>query len=936
MLKIMFQKMWHKKWMISCILLGIILLTATVVSFPLYRKAAYDRMLQDEFENALRDSGEWPAKLEMTLVSKQQKGGKSMTQMEGYLANLFNQIGATPKVSGYYYRLDSQELKSAWNRGDMGKAYTRLGMLNGLPEHVTMVYGSMYSEDGLDEDGNIEVVISDACMVRMGFLLNEVLQFVNMRDAERNPISVKICGVYKATDEDDFYWQKTPDEYNENFMMSETLFRQMFCGENAGKFTIYCQYFALFDYTTLDSESVKYLEQQTNYIFEEGPFRKTLEKSQYRDILKDYNLKQDKIGATLVILQIPILCLLAAFLVMISSQIYEMEQNEISVYKSRGASGKQIFRLYLYQNIFLSIVGAIAGVPLGVLFCKLLGSTRNFLEFDASRMLEVDMSVEVIYYTLAAILAVVLIMTLPTIKHSRVTIVNLKQKKAAKKRRLWEICCLDVITLGVALYGFYNFKNNAEAMAGSVLEGKSLDPLLYLSSSLFIVGMGLLFLRVQPYLIRLIYLIGKRNWGPANYASFMENMKSNGKQQFIMLFMILTISLGMYHATVARTILQNATENASYLSGADIILKETWSDNAAYIARTPGMEFQYYEPEYGKFSKIEGYVSSTKVIYDRKATAFTQEQGSQQITLMGIDTKEFGQNTYVEDGLQAKFYYEYLNDLATAPEGVLVSKNFADKLGYKQGDKITYENGDHLQASGVIVGFFEFWPGYEPVLTELTPDGKVQKQEHFLLVAHYSSLVQSWGATPYEVWITVDETGSDEAVYDWVQENRVKVSKYENKNLELKRVEEDPLLQGTNGILTMGFIVTIILCAAGYLIYWIMSIRSREMMFGILRACGMHKSEVFHILINEQIFYGLLSILSGIGIGKLTSNLFVPLLQSAYQADTQVLPLRLISETSDMLRLYGVVICVMAVCLSVLIGLVFKLNISKALKLGEE
>ena len=142
--------------MISCILLGIILLTATVVSFPLYRKAAYDRMLQDEFENALRDSGEWPAKLEMTLVSKQQKGGKSMTQMEGYLANLFNQIGATPKVSGYYYRLDSQELKSAWNRGDMGKAYTRLGMLNGLPEHVTMVYGSMYSEDGLDEDGNIE------------------------------------------------------------------------------------------------------------------------------------------------------------------------------------------------------------------------------------------------------------------------------------------------------------------------------------------------------------------------------------------------------------------------------------------------------------------------------------------------------------------------------------------------------------------------------------------------------------------------------------------------------------------------------------------------------------------------------------------------------------------------------------------------------------
>lgn len=936
MLKIMFQKMWHKKWMISCILLGIILLTATVVSFPLYRKAAYDRMLQDEFENALRDSGEWPAKLEMNLVSKQQKGGKSMTQMEGNLTNLFGQLGVTPKVSGYYYRLDVQELRSTLNRGDIGKIYTRLGMLSGLPEHVTMVYGQMYSEDGLDEDGNIEVVISDACMIRQGFLLNEVLQFTNLRDAERNPINIKICGVYKATDKDDFYWQKTPDEYNEHCMMSEALFRQLFCGENAGRFTINCQYFALFDYTTLDSESVKYLQKQTDYIYEAGSFRKTLEDAQYRDILNEYNLKQDKIGATLVILQIPVLCLLAAFLVMISSQIYEMEQNEISVYKSRGASGKQIFRLYLYQNIFLSIVGAVAGVPLGVLFCKLLGSTRNFLEFDTTRMLEVEMSAEVIYYILVAVLVVILIMTLPTIKYSRVTIVNLKQKKAVKKRRLWEICGLDLITFGVSLYGYYNFRKNAEVMSGSVLEGKSLDPLLYLSSSLFIVGMGLLFLRIQPYLIRLIYWIGKRNWGPANYASFMENMKSNGKQQFIMLFMILTISLGMYHATVARTILQNATDNAAYLSGADIVLKEAWQDNAAYIARSPGMEFQYYEPDYGKFSKIRGCVTSAKVIYDERATTYDKEQKPTRMTLMGINTKEFGQTTYVDDGLQEKFYYEYLNDLAMAPDGVLVSRNFVDNLGYKLGDKITYYNNDKLQAGGTIAGVFDFWPGYETMRTELTPDGKVQREEHYMLVAHYSSLVQNWGATPYEVWLTVDENGTDEAIYDWAQENRVRLLKYENKDLELKRVEEDPLLQGTNGILTMGFIVTIILCAAGYLIYWIMSIRSREMMFGILRACGMHKSEVFHILINEQIFYGLLSILSGIGIGKLASKLFVPLLQTAYQADVQVLPLRLISDTSDMLRLYGVVICVMVVCLSVLIGLVFKLNISKALKLGEE
>ena len=58
MLGIMLEKMWHKKWMNICLLLGCILLTATVVSFPLYRNAAYDRMINDEFENYISSGGE--------------------------------------------------------------------------------------------------------------------------------------------------------------------------------------------------------------------------------------------------------------------------------------------------------------------------------------------------------------------------------------------------------------------------------------------------------------------------------------------------------------------------------------------------------------------------------------------------------------------------------------------------------------------------------------------------------------------------------------------------------------------------------------------------------------------------------------------------------------------------------------------------------------
>ena len=102
------------------------------------------------------------------------------------------------------------------------------------------------------------------------------------------------------------------------------------------------------------------------------------------------------------------------------------------------------------------------------------------------------------------------------------------------------------------------------------------------------------------------------------------------------------------------------------------------------------------------------------------------------------------------------------------------------------------------------------------------------------------------------------------------------VKSYTDRDRDLANVSIDPLLQGTNGVLTMSFIVTMILCAAGYLIYWIMSIRSRELMFGILRACGMHKEEIFHMLIVEQIFSGAVSVFAGFGIGKIASvNVYV-------------------------------------------------------------
>jgi len=937
MFKIMLQKLISKKWMNFCLLLGSILLIATVVSFLMYQTAAYDRMLQDMFRNYIATESKYPTMDSISIVSKKDKTGSTLQKMETFMSHFYSDLGVEEMETIYYYYLAEANATSELNRNDIESVGVRLGFMTSLQDHAAIVDGEYISESGVTEDGAIEVIISQSAMVNLKMLIGETYCFDGMKDANGDKIRFVIKGVYEKADATDLYWQYSPEELYNVCFMKEDLFREMFLGETIGRYTISSYYFPMFDYEKLTAAQVPYLVEQTKYMMEQGPYRSTINYSNYSDLLEEYNRKQNRIEATLVILQIPVLILLGAFLFMISGQMYEMERNEISVIKSRGSSGGQIFRLYLYQSTFLTVVGAAFGVPLGSLFSRFLGSARNFLEFDSNQALNITFTKEAMIYTVVAMLVTLSIMTLPAIKHSRVTIVKLKQQKALKKKSWWEKIFLDVILLGVAGYGYYNFSHNASSLEKSVLTGESLDPLLYISSSLFIVGMGLLFLRLQPLLIQGIYLLGKKFWKPASYASFMENLKNGRKQQFIMLFLILTVSLGMYHATVARTILQNAKDNASYLDGADVIVREVWTDNSnVKTENNEKMEFTYYEPDNTKYLNMDFAESYTKVIYDEKAYIKGDGNSRTDIILMGIHTKEFGQNTWVEEYLNGKPYYQYLNDLAVEQKGILVSDNFRTKLGYKEGDKITYSNAIDKSETGTIVGFFSYWPGYSPSIMSLGEDGEVTSTDQYLVVTHYALLQKSFGLTPYEVWITVKDGTTSADVYNWIDTQNVRVNKYVNRMDDMEETISDPLLQGTNGVLTMGFIVTILLCGVGYLIYWVMSIRSREMIFGVLRACGMHKGELFQMLMNEQLFSGVLSILAGIGIGKVTSKLFVPMIQKAYAASNQVLPMRLIVNEADMLNLYAVIAGVVVICLIILIVLLFKLNVAKALKLGEE
>lgn len=933
MLGIMLQKMWHKKWMNLSLLLGCILLVATVVSFPLYQKAAYDRMLHDEIRNYISETGTYPTQLGMKAISKYEKKGKTITKLEKYQPKICKELGVTTKRLTKYYFLLNSPVKSEMNRSDDKDNSLSLAFATDLKDNISIIGGDFYSEDGLTEDGAIEVVVPQDLLINKGLLVGERLVFTNLKTADKKPVTMEIKGVFNYRNDDPFYWQMKGKDLALSCFMNEDLFCSMFTGDNAKNYTINCYYYTLFNYEDITADQVSHILSRTNYLTKKSKYRSVIGDPDYYELFSGYNKKVNRISATLIILQVPVLLMLAAFLLMISGQMYEMEKNEISVIKSRGSSRGQIFRLYLYQGILLTILGGIFGVMLGSVFSRVLGSVRNFLDFNGSRKLDITYTFKSMIYALVAMAITLLTMTLPAIKHSKISIVNLKQSKNAFKKPLWQRFFLDILLLGISGYGYYNFNKNMADVSGTVLSGDSLDPLLYISSSLFIVGMGLLYIRIQPLIIKLVFNIGKKHWGPASYISFMETIKQSTKQQLIILFLIMTVSLGMYHSIVARTILENAVMNTEYRDGVDLILAEKWEEGVDEEGKKTGV---YVEPDYKRYASMDFAKKYTRVYNDVNGYLSEGKNSRQKVQIMGIHTKDFGEITYLDKRYLDKHYYEYLNDLSQNEFGVILSENFRSNLGYDIGDSITVYNEARVPASCNVVDFVEYWPGYSPTSTELNAEGVASTVDNYLVVMHYEFARNVYGVRPYEIWMSLNEDADTSQVYDFIQKYDYKVKSYVNRKEDLERTTLDPLLQGTNGVLTLGFVVTIALCAVGYLIYWIMSIKDRELIIGVLRASGFHKSEVVQMLLIEQLFAGVLSVIAGVGIGYASSRLFVPIIQLSFASATQILPLRLIMEKSDFIRLYGVIAMVMLLCIAILINILFRMNVTKALKLGEE
>ena len=161
------------------------------------------------------------------------------------------------------------------------------------------------------------------------------------------------------------------------------------------------------------------------------------------------------------------------------------------------------------------------------------------------------------------------------------------------------------------------------------------DPLLFVVPALFIFAMGLFLLRIYPWVIQLIYTVGRKWWPPYLYSTLLQVGRSTTQYQFIMLFIIMTLATGIFSASAARTMNKNVEEKIHYKNGSDIVLQTAWDNDApppqsgppgsSGEAKAQGSEgggkkrVQYVEPPFMPFTQLTGVESAARVFQKNDA-----------------------------------------------------------------------------------------------------------------------------------------------------------------------------------------------------------------------------------------------------------------------------------------------------------------------------
>ncbi|OMF22744.1 ABC transporter permease [Paenibacillus sp. FSL H8-0548] len=958
--RFLFRKMWNTRWLTLSTLAGLTLAVAFATSIPMYADGALKRVVAESLQQ--KSAGLPAGSLLMRYQSP--AGGKTelsaLSELERYITE------GVPQEIGFPFStyVNSKSIRSAEvvpedaTKVDAGRnRQLTIMTMSELEANTELAQGRWFVNAAGDE-GLLEAVMFEEAMYRNDVHIGDVFEYP-VYGGLNLTLRVKIVGAVKPLTETSAYWYQGMESLLNTFQISEPAFDQVLLAKRGIPIHNASWYYA-FNLSEIQTSQLSPLSRTLERLNIELYQRlaETRVEISFASTLTEFKKQSLQLQTLLFTLAAPMLAMVFFFIAMNARQSLDKQRSDIAVLRSRGAGTRQIIWIYLLEGLLLGAIALASGPFIGWFMAKSIGSANGFLSFVNRKSIPVGFSTEAIIAGAAAVLLALLATIIPAVIYARSSIVSYKQDLARSDRKpSWQRWYLDVLLLAAAGYGWYMF-NERQMLTfktGMTTDQLNVQPFLFFVPALSIFALGLFFLRLFPWLLKLFTWIGRKFLPVPLYLTLTQLSRSSKGYYPLMILLVLTLGLGVYNASAARTIDLNSTERTLYKYGADVTIQTVW-EGSAEIVTTPGnnnggnnggtgggsgggaggggagggsggngqsvpTKILYSEPPFELFRSLEGVEAAARVL-QTKGSVVISGKSIGQGTIMGIDNVDFAKVGWFRNDLYAAHPNYYLNNLGFYENAALIPTKVAEKYQLKLGDPVSvgFPEG---KVDFVVVGILPYWPSQYP---DKSP----------FIITNLDYIYDQLPLIPYEVWLKMKPDAKVAPIVEGLQKAGVELAAVKDVRSELIMQSKLPTRGGVFGILSLGFLVSVIITLAGYILFWFFNLSGRVVQFGVLRAMGLSRRQLTGMLLLEQIFTAGLAIGLGVIIGKAVSLLFLPFLQTAENVAETVPPFRVIFEANDTNQLFVVVGFMMLIGALLLFLHIRRLRVHQAVKMGEE
>ncbi len=291
--------------------------------------------------------------------------------------------------------------------------------------------------------------------------------------------------------------------------------------------------------------------------------------------------------------QIPLLLILLQvvgivlyYVMMVMAMLLDRQSEEMSIFRSRGASTAQIVGLYLMEGLVLAVPAAFVGPWLAGWAISLLGLSSTFAAISGGSLLAVSVTPEAYLLSAAGAATALLAMLIPSFLAARRGIVDVKREQARPgEQSAIQRYYLDFGVVVLAALLLWQLDQRGSVFDPDSIGGWSADPLLLLSPLAITAAVAALVLRFYPPLLRLTVRLLLTVGGTSVAIGLRRAGRSPGTYARLMLLLLMAISVGTFAASYGPTVDRSLQERARYESGADLRAALSDDDDRSAPAR---------------------------------------------------------------------------------------------------------------------------------------------------------------------------------------------------------------------------------------------------------------------------------------------------------------------------------------------------------------